>query len=119
MNRLTILILVIILILQFETSFSNETTFICKNDNGLEREFELKINLTKKLIYRAGTPYSIIKELENELVAKRSHKTNTFSNEATITFNRSSGNLKYQGYIIEGSKVQQDNANFSCKKRLI
>ena len=118
MKRLIILITVI-LIFGPKTSFSNETIFLCKNDNGIESEFELKINLSKKLIIRAGNIYNIIKELENELIAKRSNKDDKVLREATLTFNRSSGNLKYQGYQIEGNKVAHDNANYSCKKRLV
>ena len=118
MKRLIILITVI-LILGPKTSFSNETIFLCKNKNGTEREFELKINLGKKLIIRDGIPYNIIKELQNELIAKRSNKISTVIYEATLTFNRSSGDLIYQGRKIEGSKVEPDNANYSCKKRLI
>jgi hypothetical protein len=117
-KRLTILISVILLF-EPKISFSNETIFLCKNDNGIEREFELKINLSKKLIIRAGNIYNIIKELENELIAKISNKDGKVLREATLTFNRSSGNLKYQGYQMEGNKVVHDNANYSCKKRLI
>ena len=114
-----IILISLILIFGLKTSFSNETIFLCKNKNGTEREFELKINLSKKLIIRGGTPYNIIKELQNELIAKRSNKINTVIYEATLTFDRSSGDLMYQGRKIEGSKVEPDNANYSCKKRLI
>ena len=118
MTRLIILISVMF-IFGPKTSFSNETIFLCKNYNGIEREFELKINLSKKLIIRDGNSYNIIKELQNELIANRSNKINTVTYEATLTFNRSSGNLMYQGRKIEGSKVEPDNANYSCKKRLV
>ena len=40
------------LIFGIGASFSNETIFICKNNDGTEEEFELKINLNKKLLYR-------------------------------------------------------------------
>ena len=99
--------------------FSNELIFICKNDNEIEREFELKINLNKKIINRAGIHYKIVKELENELIAQRSNKVGAVLYEAILTFDRSLGNLKYQGYKTEGTKVERDNANYTCKKRLI
>ena len=109
----------IILMFGLKTSFSNETIFLCKNDNGLEREFELKINLNKKLLHRAGAPYNIVEQLEKELIAKSSNKIGGVLYETTLTFNRLSGNLNYQSYKIYGSKIEKDNANFSCKKRLI
>ena len=115
------LIILISTMLIFGTgaTYSNETIFLCKNDNGIEREFELKINLNKKLLHRAGAPYNIVEQLENELIAKSSNKIGPVSYETTLTFNRLSGNLNYQSYKIYGSKIEKDNANFSCKKRLI
>ena len=107
------------LIFGIGASFSNETIFICKNNDGTEKEFELKINLNKKLLYRAGAPYNIVEQLENELIAKSSNKIGTVSYETTLTFNRLSGNLKYQSYKMDGSKVEKDNVNYFCKKRLI
>ena len=118
MMRLIILIS-IILIFGIRASFSNETIFLCKNDNGTEREFELKINLNKKLLHRAGALYNIVEQLEKELIAKSSNKIGEVLYETTLTFNRLSGNLKYQSYKIDGSKVEKDNANYSCKKRLV
>jgi len=118
MKRLIILTS-IIFIFGLKTSFPNETIFLCKNDNGLEREFELKINLNKKSLHRAGVLYNIVDQLENELIAKKSYKAGATSYETTLTFNRLSGNLNYQSYKMDGSKVEKDNANYSCKKRLI
>ena len=42
MKRLIILISVI-LIFGLKISFSNETFFLCKNDNGIQRDLNLKL----------------------------------------------------------------------------
>jgi hypothetical protein len=118
-QRLIILIGFLMLLFSSGISFSNETVFLCNNDNGTEREFELKINLNKKLLHRAGALYNIVEQLEKELIAKSSNKIGGVLYETTLTFNRLSGNLKYQSYKMDGSKVEKDNANYSCKKRLI
>ena len=118
-QRLIILIGFLMLLFSSGISFSNETVFLCNNDNGTEREFELKINLNKKLLHRAGALYNIVEQLEKELIAKSSNKIGGVLYETTLTFNRLSGNLKYQSYKMDGSKVEKDNANYSCKKKLI
>jgi len=118
-QRLIILIGFLMLLFSSGISFSNETVFLCNNDNGTEREFELKINLNKKLLHRAGALYNIVEQLEKELIAKSSNKIGGVLYETTLIFNRLSGNLKYQSYKMDGSKVEKDNANYSCKKRLI
>jgi len=95
---------------------ANEIVFICKNVDGKEREFELKIDLDKKTLKRPGNPYKIVEILENEIIAKRSYKLGDVTGEMIWTFNRTTGNLNYKNLR---STTLYDSANHFCNKRLI
>jgi len=115
MNKLTILILSGMLLLA-EGARANEIVFICKNVDGKEREFELKIDLDKKTLKRPGNPYKIVEILENEITAKRSYKLGDVKSEMIWTFHRTTGNLNYKNLR---STTLYDSANYFCNKRLI
>jgi len=95
---------------------ANEIVFICKNVDGKEREFELKIDLDKKTLKRPGNSYRIVEILENEITAKRSYKLGDVKSEMIWTFHRTTGNLNYKNWR---SVTLYDSANYFCKKRLI
>lgn len=60
---------------------ANEIVFICKNVDGKEREFELKIDLDKRTLKRLSNPYKIVEILENEIIAKHSYKLRDVTGE--------------------------------------
>jgi len=95
MNRLILFILSGMLLL-VGGARANEIVFICKNVDGKEREFELKIDLDKKTLKRPGNTYKIAEILENEIIAKRSYKLGDVTGEMIWTFNRTTGNLNYK-----------------------
>jgi hypothetical protein len=96
---------------------SAETVFVCKNIDGKEREFELKIDMDKKTINKQGVDtYKNIEIYDNEIVARKLYKFDGSNNEIILRFNRIKGNLMYRHFR---SNTLYDTADYFCNKKLI
>ena len=95
------------------SAISEEADFICKNKNGREQSFALKIDIKNKIMSRAGENFKINSITENKIFASRKYKLDDINGEIILTFNRLTGDLLYRDYRND---LKFDFADFDCKK---
>ena len=103
----------IIFLLLFSCTFSEEVNFVCKNKNNMEPEYILAIDLKNKIMIRAGDEYKITSETNDAIVATTIKNIHNVNYETNLIFDRFSGDLLFRQFK-NGKK--NDFVDFACKK---
>ena len=103
----------IIFLFLCSNAISEEVNFICKNKNGREPSFALKIDLKNKTMNGKLGNYKINSTTENKLFASRKYKYGNDAGEIVLTFDRMTGDLLYRNFR---NGLKFDFADFACKK---